>query len=176
MRGRARWRDLVVMGTVMILVGGCTWTAWTIAGLARDRSRLEGQVSTLAEQVRHLGGTPQVTPTPGPSGSQGAAGQPGAPGAPGVTGKPGTAGSRGPQGDPGKPGPSGAAGTPGTSIQGPAGPQGPPGKDGTDGKDGKPGEQGPPGPACPDGYQSTTLTVVTAGGPRDIATCTRDSP
>lgn len=176
MRGRASWRDLVVIGAVMFLVGGCSWAAWTITGLTRDRARLEGQVSTLSDQVLHLGGTPQITPTPGPAGSQGASGQPGQPGATGTSGRPGTTGSRGPQGSPGKTGASGAPGTPGATVQGPAGPQGPPGKDGTDGNDGATGEQGPPGPACPDGYTAQPVTVVTDSGPRNTFVCTKESP
>jgi hypothetical protein len=57
------------------------------------------------------------------------------------------------------------------------GPPGAPGKDGAagaDGKDGAAGEQGPrgePGPTCPSGYHVETVTIVTAGGPRDAATC-----
>ncbi len=180
---RPRWLDILVSGGVLVAVGVAAWLALTISGLRADNSRLHGEVSTLSKQVVDLGGTPRVTPQPGPAGSQGVSGQPGASGAPGgqgVPGRNGSAGSQGPLGSPGAVGASGAPGQPGSPGQdgatGAAGATGPKGDTGEQGPRGEPGPSGPPGPACPDGYQPEHVTVVTPGGPQDSIVCTKESP
>lgn len=126
----------------------------------------------LSQQVRDLGGTPKVSPRPGPAGSPGVPGSPGNPGTPGRTGRTGQPGAVGPTGKTGPSGAPGASGAPG--VQGPKGDTGPAGPKGDTGDQGPRGEEGPPGPTCPDGYHATTTTVVTAGGPQDAVICTAD--
>lgn len=174
---RPRWRDLALIAGVVAAVLGAMWCAAMLAQLSSDRARLEGQVSTLADQVRGLGGTPAVTPQPGPSGAPGQTGRSGAPGTPGQRGGMGPSGPAGPKGQPGK---TGASGTPGATVTGPPGAkgdpgeQGPRGEQGTRGEPGPKGDQGEPGPTCASGYHVETVTIVTADGPREAATCVKD--
>ncbi len=169
---RVSWRDIAVFLLVIVVVVGAMWTAGTVAELRAERTRLERQVSTLADQVRGMGGTPSVTPSPGasgPPGETGPQGVPGEPGEPGPSGAPGRPGPSGPAGEPGEPGQDGAPGEPGEP-----GPAGPPGPQGPPGEQGPRGEQGPPGPPCPDGWRQEQVTVVTTSGPREMTTCVRD--
>ncbi|MDB5911098.1 MAG: hypothetical protein JWP34_5215 [Massilia sp.] len=139
--------------------------------LARQAAVRDQQIRDLAAQVRRMGGTPVVTPPPGPAGSPGAPGQPGAAGSPGASGSPGRSGASGAQGSPGPVGPSGAAGAagaPGQSVTGPAGPAGPSGPPGKDGADGKPGADGKDGPP-PTSWTWTDQLGTTY-------TCTQTSP
>lgn len=149
------------LGLVVLLAAGLAW--WVLASV-RDlkhdlaQSRRDGQ--TLAQQVRQLGGTPAVTPQPGPAGSPGPSGQPGKIGPSGRSGRAPTQGEiaaavssylqRHPP----------AKGRPPTMAEiltavsgylqqhppaaGPAGMDGKDGRDGTDGKDGQDGASGPP--------------------------------
>jgi hypothetical protein len=154
---------------LLLILAGLAWGLATIAAQDAKNARLERQVSALADQVRQLGGEPVTSPTPGPAGSPGASGAPGAPGSPG---RPGGAG---PSGAPGSTGPSGAPGASGQPGEdGATGPQGPAGPTGPKGDPGERGPSGPPGPTCPTGYHVETVTVVTAGGPQDTATCVKD--
>jgi hypothetical protein len=181
---RAR-RGLIGAGLGLVLVVVAAWIGLAVSDVRGQLNDVRSQLSTaerdnrvLAQQVRDLGGTPKVSPAPGPagpagspgvSGQPGASGAPGRPGAGGTPGSPGASGKTGAAGTPGSPGPSGAMG-----AQGPAGPAG---KDGQDGKDGATGPQGPagsPGPTCPSGYHLTTETVVTSSGPQQAALCEPD--
>lgn len=172
-QGPGHLRGTVVAVTVVAIVMGALWITVTIVGVQADNARLHGDVSTLAQQVRDMGGTPRVTPEPGPAGSPGASGQPGAPGAAGGQGAAGRTGSKGPAGATGRPGASGVPGRPGAS--GAPGPKGDPGAIGPAGPKGDTGPSGPPGPACPDGYTAEHITVVTDGGPKDTVICTKES-
>lgn len=153
-----------------------------------DRDQLHDQLqrqetasSTLARQVRKLGGTPLVSPPVteptagpvGPTGATGATGTTGPRGLPGPVGPIGPAGrdgSTGPVGATGEPGPAGDKGAKGDP--GPAGPAGADGKNGADGKDGATGPAGPAGPAgsvtpgdygCPSGEYVSALHVAADG-------------
>lgn len=180
--GQARVRSIgrnARLVIVFLLVAGLAW--WVLASvraLKHDLARSQRDSQTLAQQVRNLGGTPAVSPQPGPAGSPGPSGQPGAPGSAGGQGPPGPSGGRGQTGPPGVIGPSGAPGTAGQPGQdgtpGEPGAQGPPGPQGETGEQGPRGEQGPPGPACPSGYHVESITVVTAGGPQEVAACVRN--
>lgn len=170
LRRRPAWPYIAIAGAVLVLVAGVAWLLATAAAQTERNARLEKDVSTLANQVRALGGTPAVSPEPGPSGSPG---QPGATGPPGQSGRSVT----GPSGPPGDRGRTGASGTPGATVTGPPGPagqDGADGADGADGKDGATGEQGPrgpEGPACPSGYHVEERTIVTTGGPETVPLC-----
>lgn len=137
---RPVWQFVAVALVLLGVVGGLAWGLATLAAQSERNARLERDVSTLAEQVRGLGGTPAVTPQPGATGPPGA---PGAPGQPGraVTGPPGPRGQTGPSGEPGAAvtGPDGAPGA--------AGPQGEQGPQGERGSQGEQGPQGAPGEA-----------------------------
>jgi len=147
---RPRGRDIAVIVGVIAIVIAVTWTAALVSRTSAENDQLRQDVSTLAQQVRQLGGTPHVSPSAGPAGASGSPGAPGQPGAAGASGRPGSAGSPGSPGSTGatgKTGPSGSPGGPGPS--GAQGPAGPPGKDGQDGKDGATGPQGDTGQTGP---------------------------
>lgn len=164
-RSRITWRDIAVVAAVLITVIGATWVTATVSTLHTDRDRLEQQVTSLADQVRALGGDPVVSPQPGEPGSPGPPGNSGPPGVTGPSGPPGATvtGPAGPQGAPGEAGPPG--------DPGPAGPQG---EQGPRGEKGEPGQQGEPGPACPVGYHPAEHTVVTNDGPTKATICEED--
>jgi hypothetical protein len=145
---RVRWKYSALGVVLLAIIGAVAFGfSYTAAQSARN-DRLEGDVRTLAGQVRGLGGTPAVSALPGPAGSPGPVGQPGVPGAAGAPGVPGPEGPSGQQGPPGVLGPSGAAGAAGQPGQdGAQGPQGEPGPQGERGEQGPQGERGEPGPA-----------------------------
>jgi hypothetical protein len=167
-QAKARGLDVAIVVGVIGLVLGVLWGALAIVDLRHDNA-------VLTEQVERLGGVPLKSPKPGPPGEAGPSGSPGVPGAsgaPGRSGVQGPSGRPGAQGERGAPGPSGVAGASGApGADGQPGAQGPPGPKGEPGPRGEPG---PAGPQCPDGYHVETVTVVTASGPQDAATCVRD--
>jgi hypothetical protein len=174
---RRNWAYAAAGLGLLVVVGLLAFGLSTLAAQSARNSRLEGEVTTLAQQVRDMGGTPKVTPQPGPAGSPGVPGQPGAPGGQGGPGRNGSAGSPGVSGSPGPAGASGAPGSAGTpGKDGTTGAPGPKGDTGPPGPQGDPGPTGPPGPACAPGYKASTVTVVTDSGPQDILTCTKESP
>lgn len=132
--------------------------------LAQQASVRDQQIRDLAAQVRRMGGTPVVSPPPGPAGSPGQPGASGSQGRPGVAGKSGQPGAS-VTGPPGKTGPTGASVT---GPPGPVGPAGSAGKDGKDGADGKPGSDGKDG-SPPSSWTWTDQLGTTY-------TCTRTSP
>ncbi len=171
-------RNLILAGTVLLAVGLGLLVVLEYQDVRARLATADRNNQILAQQVRDLGGTPKVTPAPGPTGPAGASGQPGASGSSGQNGRNGSNGSAG---SPGPTGAKGAAGSPGPSgATGAQGVAGPAGKDGADGKDGATGPQGPkgdtgsPGPTCPTGYHIVTETVVTSGGPQQAALCEPD--
>lgn len=133
----------LLLGVVFLVL--VVWLVLEIRDVHDRLRQAQQDGQTLAQQVRDLGGTPKVTPSPGPAGR---AGQPGQPGRAGASGQPGRSGSTGPSGKPGSAGASGPPGTPGSpgtaGQPGEQGPAGPPGKDGADGKDGTDGKDGSP--------------------------------
>lgn len=162
---------------LLVVVGLLALGLATLAAQSQRNARLEGEVATLAEQVREMGGTPRVTPEPGPAGSPGASGQPGAPGGQGVPGRNGTSGGQGPSGSPGAVGASGAPGQSGSpGKDGATGAAGAKGETGEQGPRGEQGPSGPPGPSCPDGYTAKSSTVLTPGGPQESVICTKEDP
>jgi hypothetical protein len=177
---RRNWGYAALAVALLVVVGLLAFGLSTLAAQSARNSRLESEVTTLAGQIREMGGTPRVTPQPGPAGSPGVPGQPGAPGGQGGQGRNGSAGSPGPSGSSGSPGPAGASGAPGSAgtpgKDGTTGAPGPKGDTGGQGPQGDPGPTGPPGPACPTGYKAATVTVVTDSGPQDILTCTKETP
>lgn len=160
---RISWRDIAILATILVVVIGATWVTATMSTLRADRDRLEAQVSTLAEQVRGMGGEPAVAPpgATGPVGPPGAVGPAGEQGPAGARGKPGAAGEKGQQGEAGP--------------QGDPGPAGPPGEKGEPGPAGEQGPAGAPGPACPNGYHLAERTVITGDGPHDAAICEKEN-
>jgi hypothetical protein len=136
----------------------------------------EADNRVLAQQVRDLGGTPKVSPQPGPPGS------PGPPGRPGIS-VTGPAGPPGPSGRPGRT-VTGPPGKPGVTVTGPPGPPGasvtgPPGPKGDKGDQGDKGEKGDPGPP-PSGWSFTYLGVTYQCRPVSDGsteyTCERETP
>ncbi|GAA2092264.1 collagen-like protein [Actinomadura alba] len=165
-------RNVGVVAATVVLLALAVYVFGAIRTLGSDLRDAREDSRVLAQQVRELGGTPAVSPAPGPPGATGPTGPSGPPGAT-VTGPPGQTGRDGRTvtGPSGRPGPSGA------TVTGPPGPSGKDGADGAPGKDGADGEQGPrgePGPACPSGYHVEERTVVTAGGPETAAVCVQD--
>lgn len=162
-------RNLGVIVVVVAFLVLATW-AWSAVRELQHDNRV------LAQQVERLGGVPLKSPKPGPPGEPGAPGRPGASGAPGAPGAPGRSvtGPPGRDGKPGADGEDGAPGSPGPAVTGPSGAPGAKGAKGDPGERGPSGPPGSPGPACPSGYHVETVPVVTAGGPRDAATCVRD--
>lgn len=182
MRSRSRRRAAVAIVATVLIAGGLVW-AGAQMGHARDQEQKRADTAVsgaeqLCQQVRQLGGTCVVDPDElrgeqGPEGPVGPPGPPGVPGLPGTAGTDGQPGATGPPGGRGESGPAGAAGKDGaaglpgpTGAQGPQGPEGPPGPQ---------GEAGPAGAQCPDGTHAETVTVLTAEGTRQIATCVRDA-
>jgi hypothetical protein len=159
-------RNLILAGLVLVFMALGLMVVAEFQSFRHQLSAAQQDSRILAQQVRELGGTPKVTPAPGPTGPAGASGQPGASGSSGQNGRngsngsPGTAGAKGSAGSPGPAGASGAAGG-----QGPAGPAG---KDGQDGKDGAKGDTGATGPP-PSSWSWNDALGVTH-------TCTQDSP
>ncbi|MEV0993404.1 hypothetical protein [Nonomuraea sp. NPDC050202] len=153
---RRNW-PLFVGVAVVVLLG--VWVSAQISGLGERVRQAEEDRQVLVEQVERLGGTPLVSPSPGPPGERGQQGIPGPPGPQGQAGPQGRPGRDGAQGLPGPSGPAGPVGAPGPS--GPAGPSGPPGERGPQGEQGERGEQGPrgePGP-LPESWTFTSLGV-----------------
>ena len=166
--GRAR-RVLVAVGAalgvallalvvfLLLLIGRASSRIDSLnsADQARDQAIgvLASAVSQERDQIKSLGGTPNVPPPaaiisaiPGAVGPAGPAG----------VGVPGPSGPAGPSGV-SVTGPSGAPGSPGVSVTGPAGAPGSPGVDGRDGRDGAPGPAGSP----PAGWSWTDPSGVT---------------
>jgi hypothetical protein len=156
-RIRRNWVFVAAAGVIGVLV---VFISIQIHALGEQLRKAEEDSHVLAEQVERMGGTPLVSPAPGPTGARGPDGLPGPQGepgptgpagrdgAPGPTGKPGRDGSPGPTGPPGAQGSPGPKGEPGDTVTGPPGPKGDKGEDGKDGTDGAPGpkgEQGDPG-------------------------------
>jgi Collagen triple helix repeat (20 copies) len=175
-KSRSVRRNLLLGLVVLAVAVFAWWVLSQVRDVQNERDRLAEDVSTLATQVRQLGGTPAVSAQPGPAGSPGPSGQPGAPGSPGGQGPPGPSGSGGSQGPPGVIGPSGV---PGASGQ--------PGQNGTPGQPGEPGEQGPAGPQGERGEQGpqgepgpapATVYCQPPGGigGNDPWTCTTNPP
>ena len=158
-------RSLIGVGLGLVAVVVAAWIGLAISDVKARLATADRNNRILAQQVRDLGGTPKVTPAPGPTGPAGASGQPG------PSGQNGRNGSNGGPGSTGATGATGAAGSPGPAgATGPQGPAGPPGKDGQDGKDGATGPQGDTGPAGPppSSWSWTYLGVT--------YTCVQDSP
>lgn len=137
---RVRWRYGALGVVLLAIIGAVAFGFSYTAAQSTRNDRLEGDVRTLAGQVRQLGGTPAVSAPPGPAGPAGQQGVPGQQGAPGASGRQGPPGPVG-QGQQGPPGVLGPTGPPGA-----AGAAGQPGQDGTPGQDGQAGPQGDPGP------------------------------
>lgn len=161
-------RNLIAAGLIVVFVGLIVWVALELWSVRQRLSAAESNSRILAQQVRDLGGTPRVTPEPGPTGpagSPGPSGQPGAPGSPGQNGRNGTNGLTGSTGPAGPKGTQGAQGSPGPAgANGPQGATGPAGPKGDPGATGSPGPTGPP----PSSWSWTYLGVT--------YTCTQDSP
>lgn len=128
-----------------------------------DRQQLHDQLVTqqhaaeqLAKQVRRMGGTPVVTPSPAVSGDAAGAvgpiGPSGPPGPRGIAGRPGKNGTTGASGAAGAPGPAGSSGV--------SGAKGDTGATGAKGDTGAVGATGPQGPAGADGAPGTSITSV----------------
>lgn len=145
------------------ILGTACWTTLSVVDMKKDLSQAERDRSALVQQVKDLGGTPNVGP-------RGATGTPGRDGRDGDPGQAGTNGRDGSDGTPGTAGTDGADGTPGAN-----GKDGKDGADGRDGVDGAPGPQGPqgpqgePGPSCPEGYNVTIEYI----GLKQAAVCTK---
>lgn len=180
-------KSKLIFTTSLLLIGSASAFAVSRSTLTRQLQQLQGEATTLENQVN--------TPIYGPKGAVGPTGPAGAVGAPGPAGLQGPTGPQGPQGPAGIPGPQGPkgpdapwTGTPGpkgpTGAQGPQGPQGPQGiantvqgaqgpqglqgatgPIGPAGIPGAPGPVGPKGPRGPDGY--------TPSNPIQFCTCLR---
>ncbi len=112
--GRLSLRDLFLAVTILGLGAIAVWVPIAVRDLGDRLQSARQDRAALIEQVRRMGGTPQVIPDrpgppgsrgprglPGPRGPQGPPGPPGPPGSPGPSGPPGPQGSPGPKGDPG---------------------------------------------------------------------------
>jgi hypothetical protein len=170
-RIRRNWLALAAAGVIGVLV---VVISVQIHALGEQLRQAQEDSHVLADQVERMGGTPLVSPAPGPTGARGPVGPTGPQGEPGPQGTAGSDGEPGPSGRPGKDGAPGPAGTPGAqgspgpkgepgeTVTGPPGPRGEKGADGKDGHAGPKGEQGEPGPRgpAPTGWTFTHLGVT----------------
>lgn len=161
--GFALWALVVLVGGVLLgaVVGEVIDLGRSLDQANRERAVMAADVETLRDQVRELGGIPDVGPAGerGAEGDRGARGPAGRDGRDGVDGEPGPAGPAGAQGADGSDGQDGVDGAPGAT-----GPQGEPGPAGPQ------GEPGPAGASCPDGFHFEADTI--RGD--DVMVCTSD--
>nr|BFE78976.1 hypothetical protein GCM10020093_015770 [Planobispora longispora] len=100
-------RDALLVLTIGVLAALAVWVSVAIRDLGDRLQSAQNDRDVLVQQVRKLGGIPQVGPQgeqgrAGPSGPQGPAGLQGPAGPPGEAGRPARAESPGPQVPPGR--------------------------------------------------------------------------